>query len=209
MSKHLLFWSKNISLSCCHISLSNPPLPPYQRPPSRHPAILRTSMSWTWTAETYIYISSYKSQLSSPAGCSELVIRTQQQGLFIVPPGAEVAVAAGQGRAPASLQRGLLGVLLIGGREVMDGILDHVSWIHGLLQAARDAFHGSTATCVEEKERPRWVGGVWFRSSRLLWTVNESRCFGHFHESVVMGDACETSTVLEIQHCTWGSEENM
>lgn len=69
-------------------------------------------------------------------GSSELIIRTEQQGLFIVPPGAEVAVAPGQGRPPASLQCGLLGVLLIGWREVMDGVLDHVSWIHGLLQAA-------------------------------------------------------------------------
>lgn len=69
-------------------------------------------------------------------GSSELVIRTEQQGLFIVPSGAEVAVASGQRRPPASLQCGLLGVLLIGWREVMDGVLDHVSWIHGLLQAA-------------------------------------------------------------------------
>lgn len=45
-------------------------------------------------------------------------------------------MAPGQGWAPASLQHGLLGVLLIGWRKVMDGILDHVSWIHGLLQAA-------------------------------------------------------------------------
>ncbi len=77
---------------------------------------------------------------------SELVIRAEQQGLFVVAAGAEVAVAAGEGWAPTSLQCGLLGVLLISWGEVMDGILDHVSWIHGLLQAAGDALHGGTAT---------------------------------------------------------------
>lgn len=29
----------------------------------------------------------------------------------------------------------------------MDGILDDVMGIHGLLEAAGDALHGSTATC--------------------------------------------------------------
>lgn len=95
-------------------------------------------------------------------GPSELVIRAEQQGLFVVPSGAEVAVAPGQGRPPAPLQCGLLGVLLIGWREVMDGILDHVSWIHGLLQAAGDALHGCAATCVEENGRVRLAPKVRF-----------------------------------------------
>lgn len=56
-------------------------------------------------------------------------------------------MAARQRRPPAPLQRGLLGVLLIGWGEVMDGVLDHVPWIHGLLQAAGDALHRGAATC--------------------------------------------------------------
>lgn len=77
---------------------------------------------------------------------SELVIRAEQKRLFVVSAGAEVTVAAGQGRPPTSLQRGLLGVLLICRREIMDGVLDHVTWIHGFFQAARNTLHWSTAT---------------------------------------------------------------
>lgn len=77
---------------------------------------------------------------------SELVVGAQQQGLFIVPTGADGAVAAGQGRAATSLQRGLLRVLLIGRRKVVNGVLDHVARVHRLLQAAGDALHwGTTA----------------------------------------------------------------
>lgn len=36
---------------------------------------------------------------------------------------------------------GLLGVLLVGWRKVVDGILNHVSWVYGLLQTTRDALH--------------------------------------------------------------------
>lgn len=56
-------------------------------------------------------------------------------------------MAAGQRRPSASLQGRLLSVLLIRRREVMDGVLDHVAWIHGLLQAAGDALHWRAATC--------------------------------------------------------------
>ena len=46
----------------------------------------------------------------------------------------------------------------------MDGILDHVPWIHGLLQAAGDALHWGTATWRWvrggiEKERESWIKG--------------------------------------------------
>lgn len=44
------------------------------------------------------------------------------------------------------LQRRLLGVLLVGWGEVVDRILDNVVGVHGLLEAAGDALHGSTAT---------------------------------------------------------------
>lgn len=43
-------------------------------------------------------------------------------------------------------QGGLLGILLVGRGEVMDSILDHVSRVHRLLQAAGDALHGGAAT---------------------------------------------------------------
>ena len=77
---------------------------------------------------------------------SKLIVGAEQQGLFIVPPSAEVTVAAGEGWPPTSLQCGLLGVLLISRGEVVDGVLDHVPRIHGLLQAAGDALHWGTAT---------------------------------------------------------------
>lgn len=54
-------------------------------------------------------------------------------------------MAAGERWPSTSLQCGLLGVLLISRGEVMDGILDHVPWIHGLLQAAGNALHWGTA----------------------------------------------------------------
>lgn len=37
---------------------------------------------------------------------------------------------------------GLLGVLLVGWGEVVDGILDHVPRVHRLLQTTGDALHG-------------------------------------------------------------------
>jgi len=86
----------------------------------------------------------------------ELIVGAQQQCLLVVCVGADVAVATGEGRPPPLarlLQRGLLRVLLVGGREVVDGVLDHVPRVHGLLQAAGDALHGGAATC-----RGRGVG---------------------------------------------------
>lgn len=76
----------------------------------------------------------------------KLIIRAKQQGFLIVP-GVHAAVITGYGRCGDSLlQGGLLGVLLVGWGEIVDGILNHVSRIHGLLQAAGDALHGGTAT---------------------------------------------------------------
>lgn len=45
------------------------------------------------------------------------------------------------------LQRRLLGVLLVGWGEVVDRVLDDVVRVHGLLEAAGDALHGSATTC--------------------------------------------------------------
>lgn len=53
------------------------------------------------------------------------------------------------------LQCRLLGVLLVGWREVVDRILDNVMGIHGLLEAAGDALHGSTATCLGKTGRDK------------------------------------------------------
>ena len=79
--------------------------------------------------------------------CSELVVGAQQQGLLIVGPGADIAMATREGRPPRLLQRGLLGVLLVGRGEVVDGVLHHVPWVHGLLQTAGDTLHGGAAAC--------------------------------------------------------------
>lgn len=99
----------------------------------------------------------YKTKVILRVGVSELIVRAEQQGLFIVPTGAEVTVAAGERRAPTSLQCGLLCVLLIGRGEVMDGILDHVPRIHSLLQAAGYALHWGTAAW-------KWGGNVKYQS---------------------------------------------
>lgn len=53
------------------------------------------------------------------------------------------------------LQRGLLCVLLVGWGEVVDRILDYVVRVHGLLEAAGDALHGSTATCWGKTRRDK------------------------------------------------------
>lgn len=64
---------------------------------------------------------------------SELIVWTEQESFLGVAVGADGAVAAGDGRRRPLLQRGLLGVLLVGRGEVVDGILDHVPGAHGLL----------------------------------------------------------------------------
>lgn len=78
----------------------------------------------------------------------EFIVRAEQEGLLCVPAGTNSAVGAGRRRRCPLLQRGLLGVLLIGWGEVVDGVLDHVARTHGLLQAAGDALHRGAATCV-------------------------------------------------------------
>lgn len=89
---------------------------------------------------------------------SELVVRAQQQRFLRVAAAAHHAVhvahARRRWRRPL-LQRGLLRVLLVGRREVVDGVLDHVSRVHGLLQAAGDALHwGRAAYRMEQRTAP-------------------------------------------------------
>lgn len=89
--------------------------------------------------------------LNGPA--LELVVRAQQERLLRVAAAADHAVHAGHGRRRPLLQRGLLRVLLVGRGEVVDGVLDHVTRVHGLLQAAGDALHRGTAAYGMEKRR--------------------------------------------------------
>lgn len=63
----------------------------------------------------------------------EFIVRAEEERLLRVAAAADGAVGAGDGRRGALLQRGLLGVLLVGWGEVVNGVLDHVTWIHGLL----------------------------------------------------------------------------
>lgn len=77
----------------------------------------------------------------------ELVVGAEQESFLCVATGTDGTVGAGDGRRRALLQRGLLGVLLVGWGEVVDGVLDHVPRVHGLLQAAGDALHRGTAAC--------------------------------------------------------------
>ena len=59
-------------------------------------------------------------------------------------------VARGHSSVRAGLDHflcGLLGVLLVGWGEVVDGILYHVSRVYGLLQAAGDALHWGDVLC--------------------------------------------------------------
>ena len=98
-------------------------------------------------------------QGAGPSPCQqqsplELVVGAEQERLFVVAAAAE-AVGAGEamgGPTPGrpGLQGGLLRVLLVGRREVVDGVLHDVVGVHGLLEAAGDALHGGTAACGEE-----------------------------------------------------------
>lgn len=104
----------------------------------------------------------------------KLIVRAEQQGFFIVPTGAEVTVAAGQGRTAAPLQCGLLSVLLICWGEIMNGILHHIAWIHGLLQAAGDAFHRCTATWDMEGRVKYYHRTM----SNMLWKSSNGEEYG-------------------------------
>lgn len=75
----------------------------------------------------------------------EFVVGAEQEGLLGVAAGADDTEGAADGRRGPLLQHGLLGVLLVGWGEVVDGVLDHVARVHGLLQAAGDALHGGAA----------------------------------------------------------------
>lgn len=59
------------------------------------------------------------------------------------------------------LQCRLLGVLLVGRGEVVNGILDNVMRVHGLLEAAGNALHWGTATWRAKWKRP-------MRNSKVL-----------------------------------------
>lgn len=77
----------------------------------------------------------------------ELIIRGNQHDFIRL---AGALVARGYFSVHAGLDHllcGLHGVLLVGRREVVDGILNHVSWVDGLLQAAGDAVHGREVLC--------------------------------------------------------------
>lgn len=76
----------------------------------------------------------------------ELIVRAKQERLLRVAAAADHTVHAAHGRWRPLLQRGLLGVLLVGRGEVVDGVLDHVTRVHGLFQAAGDTLHWGTAT---------------------------------------------------------------
>lgn len=77
----------------------------------------------------------------------EFIVGAEQQRLLRVAAATDGAVGAGDGRRRPLLQCGLLSILLVGRREVVDGVLDHVARAHGLLQAAGDAPHGRAAAC--------------------------------------------------------------
>lgn len=77
----------------------------------------------------------------------ELIIRGNQHDFVRL---AGALAARGYFSVHAGLDHllcGLHGVLLVGRREVVDGILNHVSWVDGLLQAAGDAVHGREVLC--------------------------------------------------------------
>lgn len=84
-----------------------------------------------------------------PAGnkCLELVIGGDQHDLVRL---AGALVACGEFPVGAGLHHllcGLLGVLLVGRGEVVDGILHHVPRVDGLLQTAGDALHRGEVLC--------------------------------------------------------------
>lgn len=73
--------------------------------------------------------------------CLEFIIRSNQHYFVRL---AEALVACGHFSIRAGLDHllsGLLGVLLVSWGEVVDGILHHVAWVHGLLKTTGNAMH--------------------------------------------------------------------
>lgn len=90
-------------------------------------------------------------QQSLTCSVLEFIVGAEQERLLRVAAASDGAVRAGDGRRHPLLQGGLLGVLLVGRGEVVDGVLDHVTRAHGLLQTAGDALHGGAAACGGRK----------------------------------------------------------
>lgn len=83
--------------------------------------------------------------------CLELVIRGNQHDFVRL---AGALVARGRFSVRAGLDHllcGLLGVLLVGWGEVVDGVLYHVSRVYGLLQTTGDALHRRDVLCRSRK----------------------------------------------------------
>lgn len=76
----------------------------------------------------------------------KLIIGAEQEGFLIVPRAYGAMITGDRRGSHSLLQRRLLGVLLVSWGEIVDSILNHVSRVHGLLQAAGDALHGGTVT---------------------------------------------------------------
>lgn len=92
--------------------------------------------------------------------CLELIIRCNQHD-FVRLAGAldacgRFSIRAGQGH----LLCGLLGVLLVGWREVVYGVLHHVSRIYCLLQTAGDALHRREVFCRRAGVKTRGTSAI-------------------------------------------------
>lgn len=84
--------------------------------------------------------------VAGPAGL-QLVVRGDQHDFIQF---ARALAARGHFAVHAGrhhLLRGLLRVLLVGRREVVDGVLHHVARVYGFLQTAGDAVHVGEVRC--------------------------------------------------------------
>lgn len=91
------------------------------------------------------------SRIQTP--CLELIIRSNQHDFIRL---VRILVSCGQLSILTGLDhflRGLLGVLLVGWGEVVNGILHHVSWVYGFLQTTGDAVHRREVLCRNHTER--------------------------------------------------------
>lgn len=70
---------------------------------------------------------------SQRASGLKLIIGAEQEGFLIVPRAYGAVIAGDRRGCDSLLKRGLLGVLLVSWGEIVDGILNHVSGVHGLL----------------------------------------------------------------------------